>query len=81
MLCNELGSNELSGIIILIIEQVLEAATHKDAAVRPPTTHQENYPSYTNQTCRTLLEKSGRTHKKHTPMEPDTWTSIGRTTS
>ena len=28
------------------IEQVLEAATaHKTAAVRPPTTHHENYPS------------------------------------
>ena len=27
------------------IEQVLEAAPHKTAAVRPPTTHQENYPN------------------------------------
>ena len=27
------------------IEQVLEAAPHKAAAVRPPTTHHENYPS------------------------------------
>ena len=27
------------------IEQVLEAAPHKAASVRPPTTHQENYPS------------------------------------
>ena len=27
------------------IEQVLEAAPHKTAAVRPPTTHYENYPS------------------------------------
>ena len=27
------------------------------------TTHHENYPSYTNQTCGTLLEKLGRTHK------------------
>ena len=26
------------------IEQVLEKATHKAAAVRPPTTHYENYP-------------------------------------
>ena len=25
------------------IEQVLEAAPHKAAAVRPPTTHHENY--------------------------------------
>ena len=27
------------------IEQVLEAAPHKAAAVRPLTTHHENYPS------------------------------------
>ena len=26
-------------------EQALEAAPHKAAAVRPPTTHHENYPS------------------------------------
>ena len=26
-------------------EQVLEAAPHKVAAVQPPTTHHENYPS------------------------------------
>ena len=27
------------------IEQVMEAASHKAAAVRPPTTHHENYQS------------------------------------
>ena len=27
------------------IEQVMEAIPHKTAAVRPPTTHHENYPS------------------------------------
>ena len=27
------------------IEQVLEATLHKEPAVRPPTTHHENYPS------------------------------------
>ena len=27
------------------IEQILEAAAHKAAAVRPLTTHHENYPS------------------------------------
>ena len=27
------------------IEQVLEATPHKAAAVWPPTTHHENYPS------------------------------------
>ncbi len=28
------------------IEKVQEAAPHKAAAVRPPTTHHKNYPSY-----------------------------------
>ena len=27
------------------IEQILEATPHQTAAVRPPTTHHENYPS------------------------------------
>ena len=27
------------------IEQILEAASNKAAAVQPPTTHHENYPS------------------------------------
>ena len=27
------------------IEQVLEVAPYKTAAIRPPTTHHENYPS------------------------------------
>ena len=30
------------------IEQDLEAARNKAAAVRPPTTHHENYQNYTN---------------------------------
>ena len=37
------------------IEQVLVATPYKAAAVRPPTTHHENYPSKTNKTCRTLI--------------------------
>ena len=39
------------------IEQVLEAASHKAAAVRPPTTHIKNHPNKTNKTCGTLLKK------------------------
>ena len=39
------------------IEQILEATTHKNPAVRPPTTHLENNPNYTKKTCMTLLEK------------------------
>ena len=39
------------------IEQVLAATPHKAPTIRPHTSHHENYPSETNQTCRTLLEK------------------------
>ena len=45
------------------IEQVLAATTHKAPTIRPPASNRENYPSQTNQTCRTLLEKQGRAHK------------------
>ena len=31
------------------IEQVREATPHKAPTIRPPTSHHENYPSYTNQ--------------------------------
>ncbi len=33
------------------IEQVLEATPHKAPTIRPPTSHHENYPNQTNQTC------------------------------
>ena len=39
------------------IQQILEAAPYKAAAVRPLTTHHENYSSYTKSTCGTLLGK------------------------
>ena len=63
------------------IEQVVEAAPHKVAAVWLVTAHHKNYPSQTNQKCGTLLEKRGRTHKQHITVDPFTWTSKGRTTS
>ena len=44
-------------------EKVLEATPHKTPTIRPPTSHHKNYPSQTNQTRRTLLEKQGRAHK------------------
>ena len=47
----------------------------------PLTSHYENYPSWTNQTCRTLLEKQGRAHKWRTPMDPLIWPSKSRTAS
>ena len=37
--------------------------TNKAPTIRPPVSHHENYLSWTNQTCRTLLEKQGRAHK------------------
>ena len=43
-------------------EEVLEATPNKAANIRSPTSHHENYPSQTDQTCRTLLEKQGRSH-------------------
>ena len=39
------------------IEQILAAAPNKAAAVWSLTTHHENYPSHTNRTFGTLLEK------------------------
>ena len=44
------------------LEQVLAVTPHKIPTVRPPASYYENYSSKTNQTCRTLLEKQGRTH-------------------
>ena len=51
-------------------EQVLAATPRKVPTIRSPASHHENYPSQTNQTCRTLLEKQGRTHKWCTLMTP-----------
>ena len=59
-------------------EQVLAATPHKAPTIRPPAFHHENYPSLTNQTCRTLLEKQGRAHKWCTPMDPHIWPSKTR---
>ena len=63
------------------LEQVLAATPHKTPTVRPPASYHENYSSYTNQTCRTLLEKQGRTHKRCTLVDPHTWPCKNRTTS
>ena len=38
----------------------------------PPASYHENYSSLTNQACRTLLEKQGRTRKRCTLMHPHT---------
>ena len=41
----------------------------------------QNYLSRTNQTCGTLLEKWGLTHKRRTPVDLYTWTRKGKKTS
>ena len=63
------------------LEQVLAATPHKTPTVRPPASYHENYSSLMNQTCRTLLEKQGQTHKRCTLMDPHTWPCKSRTTS
>ena len=52
------------------LEQVLAATPHKTPTVRPPASYHENYSSWANKTCRTLLEKQGQTHKWYTLMDP-----------
>ncbi len=39
------------------IEKVLEATPDKAPTIRPPTSHHENYPSKTNNTCRKSRDK------------------------
>ena len=54
------------------IEQVLEVAPNKAAAVRPPTTHQKTIQV---RRAREVIEKWGRTHLRHTPVDPFAWMS------
>ena len=63
------------------IELVLVATPNKAPTIRPPASHHKNYPSQTNQICRTLLEKQGWAHKWCTPMDPHIWPGKSRTTS
>ena len=44
---------------------------NKAPTIRPPASHHKNHPSWTNQICRTLLEKQGWAHKWSTPMDPE----------
>ena len=62
------------------LKQVLAATPNKIPTVWPPAPYHENYLSWMNQTCRTLLEKQGRTHKRCTLMDPHTWPCKSRTT-
>ena len=66
MLCHPSYSGEIE------LYQIRSGAAtpHKTPTVRPPTPYHENYSSKMSQTCRTLLEKQGRTHKWCTLMDP-----------
>ena len=55
-------------------EQILEVTPHKTIAAQPLTSHLKNHPSKTNKTCGTLLEKQEQTDKRHSFMDPFTWT-------
>ena len=72
---------KLDGNYTSNIEQVLAATPHKAPTIRPPASLHDNYPSLTNKTCRTLLEKQRRAHKWYTPMDPHIWPGKIRTTS
>ena len=56
-------------------EHILEATLYETTSVWPLTSHLSNHPSRTNKTCRTLLEKQGRTYKWRSSMNPYTWTT------
>ena len=57
----------LDGNYIRILRAILNKSwrqhPNKAPTIRPPASYHENYPSKTNQTRRTLLEKKGRAHK------------------
>ena len=53
-----------------VVPQVLAATPHKAPTIWPPASHHKNYPSYMNQTHRTLLEKQRQAHKWCTHMDP-----------
>ena len=63
VMAGEEAGRQLHQNVASNIEQVLATTLHKAPTIRPPASHHENYPSQTNKTCRTLLEKQGRAHK------------------
>ena len=66
------GRKSLTATTQECCEKYWTSPPNKAAAIRPPTTHHENYRNLTNQTCRTLMEKLGRAHKWCTPVDPFT---------
>ena len=63
------------------IKQVLATTPHETPTIRTLASHHKNYTSSMNQTCRTLLEKQGRAHKRCTPVDPHSWMCKSGTTS
>ena len=53
----EKGRWQLHKNAVCCLQQILEAMTHKAAAVQTPTSHLTNHLSKTNKTYRALLEK------------------------
>ena len=51
-------------------ERILEAISQETIAVRTLTSHLKNHSSKTNKTCRTLLEKQGRTRLWVSSIDP-----------
>ena len=61
---------KLDGNYTRMLRAILNKSRQQDPHKAPPAFHYENYPSKTNQTSRTLLEKQGRAHKWCTPIDP-----------
>ena len=55
------------------LEQILETALHKTAAVLPSASHLINHSSKTDKTCGALLKKLGQTHKRYFLVDTCTW--------
>ena len=66
----EKARRQLPKNVLSNTEQVLAATPHKASTIRPPASHHENYPSQTNQTRRTLLEKQEWAPQWCTTMDP-----------
>ena len=64
---------ELSKNAMSYLEQIFKVTPHKITVVQPLTSHLKNYPSKTNKTCGTPLEKQRQTHKWHSSTSSYTW--------
>ena len=60
---------------------ILEATSHKAAAIQSPASYLWNHPDSINETCWILLVKKGLNHKQCSPLDPFKTTSKCWTTS